>query len=93
MIRVEVVYAEPARQWRRVVEIPEGASVTAAIHASRLLEENPGIDLPRHKLGVFGKVAAAEHVLCDGDRVEIYRPLQAEPKDARRLRENARRAR
>jgi putative ubiquitin-RnfH superfamily antitoxin RatB of RatAB toxin-antitoxin module len=56
------------------------------VRASRLLERHPEIDLGRHKLGIYGKVVRPDARLSDGDRVEIYRPLLLEPKEARRRR-------
>jgi putative ubiquitin-RnfH superfamily antitoxin RatB of RatAB toxin-antitoxin module len=80
-ISVEVVFAEPGRQTLRRVAIPAGSSVSDAIRASGLLEEFPEIDATR--VGVYGKPVAPTAALHDGDRVEIYRPLKADPKEIR----------
>ena len=85
LIRVEVVYALPNEQ--RVVELhlPEGSTVLQAVERSGLDKHYPEIDLASAPLGVFSKLAKkpAEQVLRDNDRVEIYRPLIADPKKAR----------
>jgi putative ubiquitin-RnfH superfamily antitoxin RatB of RatAB toxin-antitoxin module len=85
-IHVEVVYACPGRQKVALVNLREGSSVREAIEQSGLLEEFPEIDLDRNKLGIWNKLAKAEAVLRDKDRVEIYRPLIADPKEVRRQR-------
>lgn len=83
---VEVVYALRDRQV--VVEVPAAAALTAgeAVRRSGLLERFPEIDLARNRIGVFGKVVAAERVVNAGERVEIYRPLIADPREVRRKR-------
>jgi hypothetical protein len=85
-MRIEVVYATPARQECVRLEMPDGASALAAIRASGLLARHPESDLARGKVGVFGKVVAPDTPLTDGDRVEIYRPLAVDPRAARRAR-------
>lgn len=85
-IRVQVVYALPERQDIVMIELPEGASVAQAVEASGLLQKYPDIDLARNKFGVFAKLVKADQVLRDRDRVEIYRPLIADPKEVRRQR-------
>lgn len=86
MLRCEVVYARPQEQLVIGVELPAGATAGDALRASRLLETCVEIDPAAVVLGVFGKQVAADHVLRDGDRVEIYRPLKADPRIARRAR-------
>ena len=86
MIAVQVVYALPGSQRIYAVNLPDGATVSDAINASGVLADHPALDLGAHRLGVFGKVAAADRPVRDGDRVEIYRPLTADPKEARRKR-------
>ncbi len=85
-LRIEVVYALPLRQ--RVIELilPAPCTVEQAIRASGILREFPEIDLACQPLGVFGRRVALTDRLGDGDRVEIYRPLVADPKEARRRR-------
>jgi len=88
-IRVEVAYADAALQLLRVVELPKGSTAGQAIEASKILDAVPS-DFRVAKIGVFGRIAAAETVLQDGDRVELYRPLTLDPKEARRRRAGAR---
>ena len=85
-ITVEVTHARPERQLILVVELDAGATLEQAIHASGMLEKFPEIDLGSNKVGVFGKLAKLDDKLHPGDRVEIYRPLIADPKEARRRR-------
>ncbi len=86
MIRVEVAYAQPDRQVILAVELPEGATLEQAILQSRLLEQFPDLDLKTVKVGVFGKLGKLSTVLRAGDRVELYRPLIADPKAVRQQR-------
>ncbi|MCG3170729.1 MAG: Protein RnfH [Pseudomonadales bacterium] len=87
-IRVEVAYALPERQRIVALEVPRGTTVFQAAERSGLATQFDGIDLESAKMGIFGKVVAnpRTQVLEDGDRVEIYRPLRADPKDARKAR-------
>lgn len=85
-IHVEVVYALAQRQKVVTLGLPEGTTVQQAIERSGLLAEFPEIDLSRNKLGIWNKLAKADAVLRDKDRVEIYRPLIADPKEVRRQR-------
>lgn len=66
--------------------LPVGATVGDALQASGLLERHPDIDLAVHKVGVWGKLQSLGSPLRDRDRVELYRPLQVDPKEARRQR-------
>jgi putative ubiquitin-RnfH superfamily antitoxin RatB of RatAB toxin-antitoxin module len=83
-IRVEVIYARPERAMRVALELAPGTTVMEAIRASGLLERNPEIDLARDGAGVFGRVVKLDAPLAEGDRVELYRPLVADPKQARK---------
>ena len=86
-ISVEVVYALRDRQDLVSLELAEGATVREAIEASGLLEKHPEIDLNgANKVGVFAKLTPLTTTLQDRDRVEIYRPLIADPKEVRRKR-------
>ncbi|MGX2040648.1 RnfH family protein [Methylocaldum sp. MU1018] len=85
-MKVEVAYAKPDTQIIIAVDVPDNATAEAAIAASGLLERFPEIDLAKNKIGIFGKVCPAGHPIKPGDRVEIYRPLIADPKEARRAR-------
>jgi hypothetical protein len=83
---VEVVYALPDRQPLLRVQLDEGATVDDAIRASGLLETFPEIDLAKNKVGIFSKLVKLDEKVRDRDRVEIYRPLIADPKEVRRKR-------
>ena len=87
-INVEVAYALPGKQIIRAVNIDSGTTIGAAIVQSGIMMDFPDLDfeLENAKVGIFGKVAAMTTVLADGDRVEIYRPLIADPKEVRRKR-------
>jgi putative ubiquitin-RnfH superfamily antitoxin RatB of RatAB toxin-antitoxin module len=85
-IRVEVVYALPNEQILLKQQVPEGTTVTEAIQASGVLAKHPEIDLATAKLGIFGKLTKPDAELRDKDRIEIYRPLIADPKEVRRKR-------
>ena len=85
-IRVEVVYALPERQALLAVELPAGSTVAAAIEASGLRREFPELEIDPQAIGIFSRKVSLEQLLRDGDRVEIYRPLQADPKEVRRQR-------
>ena len=87
-INVEVAYALPGKQIIRAVNIDLGTTIGAAIVQSGIMMDFPDLDieLENAKVGIFGKVATMTTVLADGDRVEIYRPLIADPKEVRRKR-------
>ena len=85
-IRVEVAYASPERQALCELALPEGSSVADAVRASGLVEEFPEIDLAVNRVAVYGRRVRPDAVLRDRDRVEILRPLRADPKDLRRAR-------
>ena len=92
-IRVEVVYALPARQVVKTLALPAGTSIEAAIRASGLLEEFPEINLTVNRTGIFGEFAGLDESLQGGERVEIYRALIADPKETRRRRAQAKKRR
>jgi len=78
-MQVGVAYSEPAQQlWLRI-EVPEDTTVQAAIEQSGILRKFPSIDLSTYAVGVFGRVAELDTALKPGDRVEIYRPITADP--------------
>ncbi len=85
-MRIEVAYAKPEQQTLLSLELPEGSTAEAAILASGILDHYPEIDLHQHKIGIFGKLCKLDQCLKAGDRVEIYRPLLIDPKEARRNR-------
>lgn len=88
VIEIEVVYAAVDRQILRTLSVPEGATVREAVLKSGIGDEFPELDLSDCPLGIFGKVVADPQVrlVQTGDRIEIYRPLLADPKEVRRLR-------
>jgi hypothetical protein len=85
-VKVTVAYADAAIQREVAVEVPAGACVADAIAESGILDPSAALPGVGATVGVWGKVRPLGHVLREQDRVEIYRPLQADPKDARRKR-------
>ncbi|EAT12697.1 RnfH family protein [Bermanella marisrubri] len=85
MIQVEVAYAKPEKQRILALEVEQGTTVFEAAEKSGILQEFPEIDLENAKMGIFGKAVRSpkDDVLRAGDRVEIYRPLIIDPKQAR----------
>ncbi|EXI89904.1 MAG: hypothetical protein AW11_01179 [Candidatus Accumulibacter regalis] len=86
LLAIDVIYALPDKQQLVKLQLPAGSTVRQAIDASGLLQKHPEIDLARNKIGIFGKLSKADAVLRDQDRVEIYRPLIADPKEVRKQR-------
>ena len=87
LIHVEVAYALADQQIILELDVPLGTSVEQAIKESTVLDSFPEIDLEKNKVGIFGKLTKLGAELKQGDRVEIYRPLIADPKEVRRQRE------
>lgn len=85
-VAVQVVYALPDAQTRIDIMVAPGTTVRQAIEQSGILQLFPNIDLLTAKVGIFGKIVPLDRLLRDRDRVEIYRPLIADPKAARRRR-------
>ncbi len=85
-INVEVIYALPSEQLLLKVQVPQGSTVQDAIRQSGLLDRYPDIDLEKNKVGIFGKLSRLDAAVREKDRVEIYRPLIADPKEIRRKR-------
>ena len=83
---VEVAYALPNKQSLVSIEVEEGTTIKEAIEASGVLDTYDQIDLTRDKVGIFSKFATLDTVLREKDRVEIYRPLIADPKKVRKER-------
>lgn len=83
-IAVEVAFALPDRQALVSLRVRAGSTANEAIRLSGLLEQFPDIDLAVNKVGIFGRLCPLDQVLEEGDRVEIYRPLLADPKAVRR---------
>ncbi len=86
-LRVSVAYSPRAGEVDEVnVELPVGATLADALQASGMAQRHAGLDLAAASLGVWGRAQAPSHLLRDRDRVEIYRELRVDPKEARRLR-------
>ena len=85
-MQVEVCYLAPGIQDCRTLQLPTGSTLEEAVHASGLLVQHAAIDLNQHKVGIWNKVVSLQTVLREHDRVEIYRPLTADPKLVRRQR-------
>ncbi len=86
MIEVEVVCALPERQTLVRIKVPVGTTAEQAVQRSGVLERYPELDLAQAKLGIFAKVIPPQRELREGDRVEIYRALIADPKAVRQKR-------
>lgn len=85
-LRIEVVYAMPDQQELISLRLPEGSTLKQALEASGLLEKYPEIDITKNKFGIFAKLSRLDTLLRNQDRVEIYRPLIADPKEIRKQR-------
>ncbi|HEY2145674.1 MAG TPA: RnfH family protein [Steroidobacteraceae bacterium] len=85
-IRVEIVYAQPQHSIIKSFTLTQGSMVLDALRAAALDADFSKVDIDNSPVGIYGKPARKDQVLADGDRVEIYRPLQQEPKAARRTR-------
>ncbi|MDX1519134.1 MAG: RnfH family protein [Gammaproteobacteria bacterium] len=85
-ITIEVCYALPEKQYSYTLTVPEGTNVAAAIRQSGVLDECPEIDLDKNSIGIFSEACSPDDLVKPGDRIEIYRPLKIDPKEARRHR-------
>jgi putative ubiquitin-RnfH superfamily antitoxin RatB of RatAB toxin-antitoxin module len=85
-INIEVVYGTPAKQLILNLAISPDTTVEDAIFASNISQHFPEIDLSKNKVGIWNRTCKLTDTLKDGDRIEIYRPLIADPKEVRRLR-------
>jgi putative ubiquitin-RnfH superfamily antitoxin RatB of RatAB toxin-antitoxin module len=85
-ITVELIYIKPDSQNSLILKIPQGSNISQVIKRSGLLQRFPEIDLAVNKVGIFSKIKPLDYVLNNGDRLEIYRPLLVDPKEARRRR-------
>jgi putative ubiquitin-RnfH superfamily antitoxin RatB of RatAB toxin-antitoxin module len=85
-IAVSVVYAEPERVFMVELSLPKGATVAEAVERSGIRAVRPDIAIRDDRLGILSRKASPDTTLRDGDRVEIYRPLLIDPKEARRKR-------
>jgi len=85
-LMVEIIYPTPEEQNIIAIEVSENCTVQQAIEQSNILDVYPEIDLAINKVGVFGKACKLADSLTEGDRIEIYRPLIIDPKEARKNR-------
>ena len=85
-INIELIYALPAKQTLLQIEVPKATTIGDAVRLSGILDKHPEIDLEKGKFGIFGKLSKVDTVLREKDRIEIYRPLIADPKEVRRKR-------
>lgn len=85
-INIEVTYALPEKQFLLPVKVEEGCTIEEAIIASGILALRDDIDLKKNKVGIYSRPAKLADVVQEGDRIEIYRPLIADPKELRRQR-------
>jgi uncharacterized protein len=85
-LQIQIAYAEPQRVILKTLRLPAGAKVADALRLAALDPDFAGVDLATSAFGIFGKLTRADHALQEGDRIEIYRPLTADPKASRRAR-------
>jgi putative ubiquitin-RnfH superfamily antitoxin RatB of RatAB toxin-antitoxin module len=86
MLQVYVCYANPGREYEHTMQVEPGTTIGQAIEQSGVLQEFPEINLVTQPVGIYARKKTLETVLRERDRVEIYRPLVADPKDSRRRR-------
>jgi len=86
LLRVEVAHATPHRQVLLAITVPAGCTVAQAIERSGIRTHFPDLAVDPDAVGIFGRKVPPDQVLREGDRVEIYRPLQTDPKESRRQR-------
>lgn len=86
MLTIRIVYALPERAWQQVLALPDGSTIADAVNGSGLLEAHPELSDWPSRVGVHGRRLPPETKLRDQDRIEFYRPLLIDPKDARRQR-------
>lgn len=85
-VRVQVCYAKPERQFLRELHVSPGCTLRTAIEQSGIIGDAPEIDLTVFRVGIYGKLKTLDTPLREHDRIEIYRPLIADPKESRRRR-------
>lgn len=85
-INIEIAYALPERYYLKAFQVEEGTMVQTAILQSGILQQFTEIDLRENKVGIFSRPTKLTDILKEGDRIEIYRPLLADPKEIRRKR-------
>lgn len=86
LLHIEVACALPHKQVVKALAVPAGCTARQAVELCGIAADFPGIDLASLKLGIYSKVVEDDHLLAEGDRVELYRPLLLDPKEARRQR-------
>jgi putative ubiquitin-RnfH superfamily antitoxin RatB of RatAB toxin-antitoxin module len=86
MLSIEIVYAAPQRVMVKAFQLVQGACVADALRLATADPDFTGVDFANSPIGIFGRLTRAEQVLQEGDRIEIYRSLTADPKVARRAR-------
>lgn len=86
LLTIQIIYAESTRVWRKTMRLAPGSTVGQAVELSRFVQDNPGYPRDNLELGVFGQRCGASRFLIEGDRVEIYRPLDFDPMESRRRR-------
>ncbi|MBU6491707.1 MAG: RnfH family protein [Burkholderiales bacterium] len=91
-MQIQVCYAQPDGQTLLELNVPPGATIEQAIRCSGVLARHPEIDLERQRVGIFGQLKPLDTPVQSGDRIEIYRPLKADPKEARQRRVAKKRA-
>lgn len=85
-MKIEVAYASREKQCILEIEVEPGSTIQSAIECSGILEKFPEINLATQSVGVFSKKRSLSDLVHEGDRIEIYRPLLIDPKEARRAR-------
>lgn len=85
-IHIQICYARPGQQFLLEQTVPVGTTIQQAIQNSGIIQQAPEIDVSVWRVGIYGKLKTLDTVLREHDRVEIYRPLIADPKDTRRKR-------
>jgi len=78
-LNIGIVYAKAVKQIWLKLDVPEGSTVLEAIEYSGILKQFPEIELDKQKVGIFGKLTKLDTVLEEGQRIEIYRPITADP--------------
>ncbi|WWO74170.1 RnfH family protein [Histophilus somni] len=86
LINIEITYALPHKYYLKKLQVEKGTIIQAAIFQSGILQEFTEIDLRENKVGIFSRPAKLTDIVNEGDRIEIYRPLLADPKEIRRKR-------
>jgi len=83
-MNVSLAYVEGDKQIWQKLDMPEGCTIKQVINVSGILDDFPHIDLETHKVGIHGKIAELTDTLNEGDRIEIYRPITADPATVKR---------